>query len=239
MKLGLLLALKSITAVKFTNDFLLKFWPNLTEEYIDEIAHKNGYINQETGPRSREMLAWTNFGLGKVTGRFTVRLCLLYPWSWTLSKGRINDEYWHFISPRLKRRGTHYTFTDELNTEPAVRHVKQLKVLSRVKRDYTNGQRHNSRHSRRRKDFGDELKSHRHRRRKRMTKFDTTHGPNDPLYGNMWYINPSYHPPNQPQRDKFLHGDALRHMNVTGAWSQLGVFRTTLVTHNLYFPNEP
>ena len=61
-----------------------------------------------------------------------------------------------------------------------------------------------------------------------MTKFDTTHGPNDPLYGNMWYINPAYHPPNQPQRDKFLHGDALRHMNVTGAWSQLGVFRTKL-----------
>ena len=56
MKLGLLLALKSITAVKFTNDFLLKFWPNLTDEYIDEIAHKNGYINQETSPRSREML---------------------------------------------------------------------------------------------------------------------------------------------------------------------------------------
>jgi len=180
MKLGLLLALKSITAVKFTNDFILKFWPNLTDEHIDEIAQKNGYINQ----------------------------------------GRINDEYWHFISPRLKRRGTHYSFTDELITEPAVRHVKQLKVLSRVKRDYTNGHRQNSRHSRRKKDFGDELRSHRHRRRKRMTKFDTTHGPNDPLYGNMWYINPAYHPPNQPQRDKFLHGDALRHMNVTGAWSQ-------------------
>ena len=61
-----------------------------------------------------------------------------------------------------------------------------------------------------------------------MTKFDTTHGPNDPLYGNMWYINPAYHPPNQPQRDKFLHGDALRHMNVTGAWSQLGAFSESL-----------
>ena len=53
-----------------------------------------------------------------------------------------------------------------------------------------------------------------------MTKFDIEHGPNDPLYGNMWYINPNYSPPNQPRRDTFLHGDALRHMNVTGAWSQ-------------------
>ena len=71
-----------------------------------------------------------------------------------------------------------------------VRRVKQLKVLSRVKRDYRGD--HSSsrrRRSRRRHNFGDEIKRHR-RRRKRMTKFNIQQGPNDPLYGNMWYINP-------------------------------------------------
>ena len=61
MKLGLLLALKSITAVKFTNDFILKFSPNLTVEHIDEIAHKNGYINQETDSSSRNTLLFDDF----------------------------------------------------------------------------------------------------------------------------------------------------------------------------------
>ena len=61
MRLGLLLALKSITAVKFTNDFILKFSPNLTVEHIDEIAHKNGYINQETDSSSRETQILMNF----------------------------------------------------------------------------------------------------------------------------------------------------------------------------------
>ena len=32
--------------------------------------------------------------------------------------------------------------------------------------------------------------------------------------------NKDYHLSNQPRRDTFLRGDALRHMNVTGAWAQ-------------------
>ena len=89
--------------------------------------------------------------------------------------------------PRLKRRGTHYAYNNELSSVPMVRRVKQLKVLSRVKRDYHTHE--DRRRSRRRHDFGDEIRRHR-RRRKRMTKFNIEQGPNDPLYGNMWYINP-------------------------------------------------
>ena len=52
MRFGcLLLALDSITAVKLTNDFILKFWPNVTSSDIDRIAQTNGYINQETGSK--------------------------------------------------------------------------------------------------------------------------------------------------------------------------------------------
>ena len=48
MKFSLLLALESITAVKLTNDFILQFWSNVTSSEIDQIAFRNGYINQET-----------------------------------------------------------------------------------------------------------------------------------------------------------------------------------------------
>ena len=51
MRFGLLLALESITAVKLTNDFILQFWSNVTSSEIDQIALRNGYINQETGSK--------------------------------------------------------------------------------------------------------------------------------------------------------------------------------------------
>ena len=52
MRFGcLLLALDSITAVKLTNDFILKFWPNVTSSDVDRIAQTNGFINKETGSK--------------------------------------------------------------------------------------------------------------------------------------------------------------------------------------------
>ena len=97
MKLGLLLALKSITAVKFTNDFILKFSPNLTVEHIDAIAQKNGYINQETDSSSGNTLLFDDFWLRHF---FLVRTLGLGPYQkeeLTMSIGTLSVPGWNVV----------------------------------------------------------------------------------------------------------------------------------------------
>ena len=52
-------------------------------------------------------------------------------------------------------------------------------------------------YSKRKANFGDEIELHREKR----TKFNLEEGPNDPMWKNMWYVNPLYELPLRRRAD--------------------------------------